>query len=83
MKCFAVIAAAAIGLATGCADNKPAGVRASGSPANPAGTAVTTAPGVEAPKPATAASPTASMSTSPGSAVVNDRDPPDRIPASR
>ena len=86
MKCFAVIAVAAIGMATACADNNTTRARAPTSPTSPAnttGAAVSTTPGVETPKSSTSASPTASMSTTPGAAVVNDRDPPDRIPASR
>ena len=89
MKCFAVIAVAAIGMATACADNNTTRARAPTSPtsptspANTTGAAVSTTPGVETPKSSTSASPTASMSTTPGAAVVNDRDPPDRIPASR
>lgn len=74
---FTVVVA---GLSLGCADipntNDPP-IRA----AAPTNNLPPTTPGVEAPK--IGISPTASMSTSPGMIVSNDRDPPERIPVSR
>lgn len=72
---FAVVVA---GLSLGCADipktNDPP-IRA----AAPTTNAPPATPGVEAPK----NPPTTVMSTSPGMAIPNDRDPPERIPGSR
>lgn len=72
---FAIVA---VGLSLGCAElpktNDPP-IRA----AAPANNAPPTSPGVDAPK----MPPTTSMSTSPGTAFPNDRDPPERIPGSR
>lgn len=88
MKCLAVFAAAVVGLATGCADKPVANNAVSGTrvPASVTARASTPeaplqAPAVEAPKPSVM--PTAANAAGPAGAIVNDRDPPDRIQVSR
>ena len=80
MKGLYIIAATAVGFATGCADNARVTTPAPAT-TNAAVSARTVENGVEAPNPSVA--PTTAMTTSPGRSVVNDRDPPDRIPASQ
>jgi hypothetical protein len=78
MKGLYIIAAAAVGFGTGCADKvqvitpTPAATNAT-IPATP------DARGVEAPKPSTTQTPI----SSPGRQWMNDRDPPERMPASQ
>jgi hypothetical protein len=93
MKSIAVIAVAAVGLATGCADNAASGTRAPASsatkPAVPASVttrasatdAASQTPAVEAPKPSVM--PVGANSAGSRGTVIIDRDPPDRIQVSR
>jgi hypothetical protein len=80
MRGLCIIAATAMGFATGCADKAQVKAPAP-SPAttNAAIPATPVAKGIEAPRPSATQAPI----SSPGRQWMNDRDPPDRMPASQ
>lgn len=76
MKCLPLLAIVVLGATNACSDRQATGQRPPGPPPVPAKTAaVTTAP--------VDAATTTPITPTPGMMVVNDYDPPMRVPISR